>query len=119
MLGKFLRKLRIDRGELLKDMSGKLNVTVSFLSSVENGKKKMPSSWNQKICELYNLDKNQEREFTQAIADSEDKVEMYLKDVTDKKRYAAVSFARKFTDFSDRQVEQLMKRLKNINRIWV
>ena len=53
MLGKFLRKLRIDRNELLKDMAGKLDVTVSFLSSVENGKKKMPSakpsqsSWNR------------------------------------------------------------------------
>lgn len=112
MLGKFLRKLRIDRGELLKDMAGKLDVTVSFLSSVENGKKKMPSAWNQKICELYNLDENQIKEFTQAIADSEDKVELYLKDTADKKRYVAVSFARKFTDFSDRQLEQLMKILE-------
>ena len=35
-LGKFLRKLRIDRGEILKDMADKLGVTVSFLSAVEN-----------------------------------------------------------------------------------
>ena len=38
-LGKFLRKLRIDNNELLKDMAQKLNVSVSFLSAVENGKK--------------------------------------------------------------------------------
>ncbi len=112
MLGKFLRKLRIDRNELLKDMAGKLDVTVSFLSSVENGKKKMPSAWNQKICEMYNLDADQIKEFTQAVADSEDKVELYLKDTDDKKRYAAVSFARKFTDFNDRQLKQLMKILE-------
>ena len=55
-LGKYLRKLRIDKGEILKNMSDKLKVTVSFLSAVENGKKKMPSEWNQKICDLYKLD---------------------------------------------------------------
>ena len=41
-IGRFLRKLRIDQGEILKDMAEKLGVTVSFLSSVENGKKKCP-----------------------------------------------------------------------------
>lgn len=112
MLGKFLRKLRIDRGELLKDMAGKLDVTVSFLSAVENGKKKMPPAWNKKICELYDLGDDQIKEFTHAIADSEERVEMYLKGTTDKKRYVAVSFARKFTDFSDRQLEELMKMLE-------
>ena len=39
-LGKFLRKIRIDNDEYLKDMADKLGVTVSFLSAVENGKKK-------------------------------------------------------------------------------
>ena len=38
-LGRFLRKLRIDQGEILKDMADKLGVSVSFLSAVENGKK--------------------------------------------------------------------------------
>lgn len=38
-LGKFLRKLRIDRGKLLRTMSNKLGISMSFLSSVENGKK--------------------------------------------------------------------------------
>ena len=34
--GKALRKLRIDNNELLKDMALKLEVTVSYLSAVEN-----------------------------------------------------------------------------------
>ena len=38
-LGNFLRKLRFEKGEVLKDMAEKLGVTVSFLSAVENGKK--------------------------------------------------------------------------------
>ena len=112
-LGKFLRKLRIDRGEYLKDMAEKLDVTVSFLSAVENGKKKMPSSWNRLICDLYKLNKSQIDEFTKAIADSEDKMELVLKDVNEENKRIAISFARKFSDFDGRQREIIMKILED------
>ena len=52
-VGRFLRKLRIDHGEILKDMADKLDVTVSYLSAVENGKRHMPSEWNERICDDY------------------------------------------------------------------
>ena len=39
-LGAFLRKLRLQHGEKLKDMAENLNVSSAFLSAVENGKKK-------------------------------------------------------------------------------
>jgi len=34
-LGQFLRKLRLERGEILKTMADKLGVTSAFLSAVE------------------------------------------------------------------------------------
>ena len=37
--GKYLRKLRIDHDEKLKDMAAKLGVTGSYLSAVEIGKR--------------------------------------------------------------------------------
>ena len=73
-IGRFLKKLRIDRGEILKDMAEKLDVTVSFLSAVENGKKHMPSAWNG--------------------------------------RELAVSFARRFNNIDDAQVEAIRKILQ-------
>ena len=39
-LGTFLRKLRLAKGEILKDMAECLGVSSAFLSAVENGKKK-------------------------------------------------------------------------------
>ena len=39
-VGRFLRKLRIDRGKILKTMAETLGVSSAFLSAVENGKKK-------------------------------------------------------------------------------
>ncbi|MDO4961412.1 MAG: helix-turn-helix transcriptional regulator [Eubacteriales bacterium] len=110
-IGRFLRKLRIDEGEILKDMAEKLEVTVSFLSAVENGKKRMPSSWNSRICELYNLTEEQKITFTTAIAETEDAIEMNLIGQNLQNRELAVSFARKFSDIDDDQVEAIKKIL--------
>lgn len=60
--GKFLRKLRIDNGELLKDMAIKLNVTPSFLSMVETGKRSVPKKWKEEIEKSYSLSLKQKEE---------------------------------------------------------
>lgn len=106
-LGKFLRKLRIDHGEILKNMAEKLNVTVSFLSAVENGKKRMPSDWNEQICRLYNLSDQQKEAFTTAIAETTNAIELELVSASMKRRELAVSFARSFNDLDDSQAEAI------------
>ncbi len=111
-IGKFLKKLRVDRGEILKDMADKLEVTVSFLSAVENGKKHMPAAWNGKICSLYALSEEQKCEFTTAIAETEDAIEMNLVSTNLGRRELAVSFARRFNDIDDEQVEEIRRILQ-------
>jgi transcriptional regulator with XRE-family HTH domain len=111
-LGKFLRKLRIDRGEILKTMADKLEVSSSFLSAVENGKKRMPSAWNNRIVELYGLTHEERKNFTQAIAETEDSLELNFNGVPTQNRELAVSFARKFVDFDTEQLEEIKRILK-------
>lgn len=48
-LGKALRKLRIERGWLLKEMADGAGVTPSFLSGVETGRKSVPSDLIKRI----------------------------------------------------------------------
>ncbi|WP_074381032.1 helix-turn-helix domain-containing protein [Bartonella doshiae] len=55
--GKILRKLRVDHSERLLDMAKKLDISVGFLSSVEIGKKSVPIGLEERIIELYGLDK--------------------------------------------------------------
>ena len=110
-IGRFLRKLRIDHGEILFDMAEKLGVTASFLSAVENGKKKMPAAWNKKICDLYALNKTQKEEFTTAIAETEEAIELNLCGNNVLHREVAVSFARSFPDMDDVQIEAIRKIL--------
>lgn len=108
-IGKFLKKLRIDNGEILLSMAQKLGVTPSFLSAVELGKKKMPYEWNLKIRSAYALDPVQENELDEAIAASEKAVILDFEDVSPAAKKIAVSFARSFSDFTDEQLEALKK----------
>lgn len=65
--GVFLKKLRLNNNELMKDMAKKLDVSPSFLSKVENGKEDIPDVWYKKIIDLYNLNKEEQNDLKQAI----------------------------------------------------
>lgn len=53
--GQYTRKLRVDRGEYMKDMAAHLGVTPSFLSAVESGKRNPPLDWADTLGHAYNL----------------------------------------------------------------
>ncbi len=107
-LGRFLRKLRIDRNELLRDMSLKLGVAMSFLSAVENGKKAMPTGWAAKVSQLYKLSNAQMSELDAAIAESEKGIGLKFDGLPPESRKLSVAFARKIGSLSaeDRQAIQ-------------
>jgi len=110
-LGRYLRKLRIDRGELLRDMSQKLGVAMSFLSAVENGKKNMPSGWAQKIADIYNLDEANRTLLDTAIAESEKGIDVKFEGLSQEGRQLTVTFARKIKSLSPKQRSQLQQIL--------
>lgn len=111
-IGKFLRKLRIDNGEILKDMAEKLGVSSAFLSAVENGKKKMPDSWPKKLKDIYSFSKEQEEELQKAIIDTNDMVEIHLQDASASNRNLAISFAREFPSLDDETSEKILDMLQ-------
>ena len=110
-LGKFLRKLRIDCGEVLFDMAGKLGVSPAFLSAVENGKKRMPSKWNELLPSVYSLSDTMRSAFTDAVADSEKGVEIPLCGLGVEQRRLGVTLAREIKTLSPEKAEQLQALL--------
>lgn len=46
----------------MKDMASKLEVTTSYLSAVENGKRKIPVNWGNQIASQYELTEQQATE---------------------------------------------------------
>ena len=51
--GKELRKIRIDHGEILKNMADKLKMTASYLSAIECGKRNIPEELILKLKDIY------------------------------------------------------------------
>ena len=100
-IGKFLRKLRIDKGEILRDMAMKLEVSSAFLSAVENGKKKIPDSWLLKLQNLYSLDQDQMTQLKEAVLASSDTIELNIANASEERKRLAISFARQFESLDD------------------
>ncbi|WP_142416803.1 helix-turn-helix domain-containing protein [Bartonella massiliensis] len=112
--GKILRKLRLDHSERLLDMAEKLDVSVSFLSSVEIGKRSVPVGMEEKIIDLYDLDKATasllrkesyacRRSFTIKASDSF-------------RRKAVGMFVRNLDNFPQQDIARLKKLLEKLGR---
>lgn len=111
-LGIFLRKLRLDTGEIMKIMAEKLEVSSAFLSAVENGKKKMPDDWYQKLITLYNLNTSSQKELKKAIEESQKSVEINVENLNSSKKKLVFSFARQLEKMDENEVKQIISFLK-------
>lgn len=106
--GKNLRKIRIDHDEVLKDMAKRLDVSSSFLSAVEVGKKNVPKNWCQLIAQLYNLSDEEFSSLKKSAAESVNTVKMNLYGTENKQRKAALVFARTFDSLSDDDANRII-----------
>lgn len=110
--GKFCRKLRIEREEILKDMSDKLGVTSAYLSSVENAKRNVPNEWEEKLSRLYDLSETQKQELKIAIINTKEEITLKF-NTKDKERHEfAVQLARKFDTLTKDEIERISEILK-------
>lgn len=111
--GKFLRKLRIDNNELLKNMAEHLNVTPSYLSAIEIGKRNIPKDWFRKIVKIYNLNANEQIMLQGSIDRSKNTLKIPLNEMSDNDRDLTISFARKLENLTKQEKEQLLSILKH------
>ncbi|MBQ3088982.1 MAG: helix-turn-helix domain-containing protein [Oscillospiraceae bacterium] len=110
--GRELRIIRMDRGELLKDMAESLGVTSSYLSAVEVGKRNIPDSWVEKISDLYALGDHERERLADAAVHSVTQLKLDLGDAPVSTRTLAYAFARKFRDLDEREYHEIMNVLR-------
>lgn len=72
--GIFIRKLRLDRGILLREMAKDLGISPAYLSGMETGHKDIPQSLADKIISVYNLSAEQSKELKTSIMLSQQKI---------------------------------------------
>lgn len=112
-LGKALRKLRIDRGWLLKDMAAGVGVASSYLSAVETGRKRVSDEFVQKIRNWGDLTAVEWKELSRAWALTRDDFTIQLGSASsDNRREAAAMLARSFDELSEEQVFEIQAIVK-------
>ncbi len=105
--GKYLRKLRVDNNETLKDMAINLGISVAYLSAVELGKREVPSHWNSIIKELYKLDDSKFSELLVEYSNSISDIKFNIKNYGEQERRVITTFARKFSDLTAEQLKEI------------
>ena len=111
--GKALRRIRLDNGELLKDMADKLGVTSSYLSAVEHGKKQVTNKLLRKIIKAYELIEAEKDGLMRAFEESIHEVNIALANYNSEKRELGLSFARNFENLESHKIQQLMDILED------
>lgn len=110
-LGRYLRKMRIDRGELLRDMADKVGISSAMLSSIENGKRNPASDFAHRVSDAYRLGKPERDELSRLVAENSDAVSIGLRGLEPGDQHLAFSFARRFTDLSESEKERIKEVL--------
>lgn len=115
-LGKILRKIRIDRQELLRDMATNLGVSAAYLSAVETGKRNAPLSWIDKIIDEYHLVADEAKELRNAFDASQGELKIPLQQISSLQRSTALSFAKALDGLSDNQLKKIMNVVQKGNK---
>lgn len=106
--GKTLRKLRIDKGLLLKDMAGALSISPAYLSAVETGKKAIPEDFVGRIAKLFDLTKESPVYIELEDSVSISKGEVSMKHLPQHHQEAVLAFARNLDGLKASEVDKLL-----------
>lgn len=106
-LGKKLRKIRIDNDEISSDMARKLEISVSYLSAIENGKRNISKDLAEKLFKIYQLSDNDKEKILQAISIYSGEMRIRLDSLNEKQQELSLLYAREISKLSDRQIEKI------------
>lgn len=110
-LGKFLRKLRIDRDELLKDMASRIGIASSTLSSIETGRRNPSRDFEEKLISEYEIVGSQLDQLKSVMLQSRNEISIKLSDMSTDDQCLAASFARKFENLSQDDKDRIRRIL--------
>lgn len=108
--GKFLKHLRIDKGEMLKNMADKLGLNSSYLSAIESGSRDIPPDLTDKICAKYELDDKEKEALKKAELEADRKLVQINMGKINGNRLAkevVLNFAGKAASLTDEQLKEI------------
>lgn len=109
--GIVMRELRKKTGDSLRTCAAKLEITPAFLSSMEVGRKSIPSYYPEKIKNLYNLTEAEYIELYNAMIETNKHVDIEIEKMNEAQKEVSMVFARKIENADPKLIEKLRKAL--------
>jgi transcriptional regulator with XRE-family HTH domain len=107
--GERVRRLRRERGLLLKDMAAHLGVSSAYLSALERGERGKPTfTLIQGVIQYFNIIWDEADELARLADLSEPRVKIDTGSTTPRKTLFANRLAREIAQLSDEEVEDLL-----------
>ncbi len=112
--GKELRKLRIEKDMILKDMADDIGVSVAMLSAIELGNRSIPKGFVDKVVNRYKLNSEQSDVLHSAAIESEQVIEFNLASTTGETAQFLKAFARELRNgVNESKVSELLRLVKD------
>ena len=108
--GEFLKHLRIDKREMLKNMADKLGIKSSYLSAIESGNRDIPPNLTELICSTYDLSDEDCKKLHEAELNEERKlvqIDMGKINANRLAKEVVLNFAGKAASLSDEQLKEI------------
>lgn len=104
----FLKRLRLDHNdERLIDMASKLNVSQSFLSAIESGKRHLNDKLVSRITEVYQLTEEEEKELILLRDLASNRINITLDNLEVEQKETIVQFLTNVKDLDDKSLEKI------------
>lgn len=115
-IGKFLRKIRIDRGWLLKDMADAVGISAAHLSTIETGKRQITQDLVRRLADVlgYQLGSREFTELQDAATLSRGQIEIEMRGMSRKHQEAAMAFSRQFNEMDSGALDELLHVLNSV-----
>jgi len=105
VIGKQLKKIRVDHDERLLDMANRLGKSSAFVSAIEVGKKTPPQGFEEKIIRAYDLDEGTANDLRRAADAARD--EFTIEPASEAVRDTVGMLARKINTLPDQKLQDI------------
>ncbi|OYQ99813.1 hypothetical protein B9P90_04275 [Citrobacter freundii] len=109
--GRLVRIWRMEKGFMLKDMADALQVTSSYMSALETGKKRISDEIIEQVCAYLELEGPSKQDLIDAAAVSQPSISIDLNGLEERDRMLGVAFARRIGSLSQEKREEMLKLL--------
>jgi transcriptional regulator with XRE-family HTH domain len=109
-LSVFMKQLRLNADdETMTDMAKRLNISVSYLSSIENEKRNMTDEMYDLICRLYRLNREQRNELEYLKNLASKTINVQLDDLATPAKETTVKFLSNVDSLSEDDLARINK----------